>query len=178
MLQVQPYRSHEYLNAIEYGSEVSTSCQAVSLRCCPELPLDLVPFLLAPGLLRNFLQSYPTCFEYTSVGKWGRRSAQLGVECDYEHVAPVENRMCGRTLDSLSDLCYRLLVSIEAYFVRCVRHVIRTCHAPLTSGRGSKGDGGTAAGLNLGAIPVGSAVCYRVAFRVHGRSESRRKPRG
>ena len=50
------------------------------------------------------------------------------------------------------------------------------CHALFTTEGATQGDGRTAAGLNLGAIPVGPAVGFRGAFRVRGRSESLAAP--
>lgn len=53
---------------------------------------------------------------------------------------------------------------------------MRTCHDLFRTGAARKGDGRTAAGLNLGAIPVGRAVCVPAALRVRVRSKFRRKP--
>ena len=43
--------------------------------------------------------------------------------------------------------------------------MIGTCHVLFTTEGAREGDGHTAAGLNLGAIPAGLAVCLRVGFR-------------
>jgi hypothetical protein len=98
---------------------------------------------------------------------------------DWEHVAPVQNRTRGRMLlDLVSDACYGMVANIEAHFLRCVVHVIRMCHALLTSRGGRRSNGRTAAGLKLGAIPVGPAICVPVAFIVRLGSTFRHKPRG